>query len=301
MNVKAASISFVTAAATATLLLAAGGPEAAAQSATDPVNCAVDRLGTVQQTTAADCHGRIVSDEEAEDFRQQRRTYIQRVLSRKTEIPIAGKRLTGIGSGFFVDADGSVVTNGHVIENCSTVTVTPAFGEMKLARDIVRDPGADIALLRTHAAAPGVAPLVADKVRAVVGPAYVVGYPEMGMATIEPILTNVEVLYRESNTPYGPAMVVSGNVRRGNSGGPLLDEGGDVIGLVVAKIDSVTHFKVTGRVVREIGLVLPGDVLGRFLLSQNVKILEARQDTPQPNDRILEQARGYIARIGCWN
>ncbi|MEQ9609348.1 MAG: serine protease [Kiloniellaceae bacterium] len=301
MNVKAASISLATAVTSAVLLLAAGGPEAAAQPPTAPVNCAVDRLGTVQQTTAADCHGRIVSDEEAEDFREQRRTYIQRVLSRKTEIPIAGKRLTGIGSGFFVAADGSVVTNGHVVENCSTVTVTPAFGEMKLARDIVRDPDADIALLRTHAAAPGVAPLVPDQVRAVVGPAYVVGYPEMGMATIEPILTTVDVLYRQGNTPYGPAIVVSGDVRRGNSGGPLLDEGGDVIGLVVAKIDSVAHYKVTGRVVREIGLVLPGDVLSRFLLSQNVKIEAGRQEAPQPNDRILEQARGYIARIGCWN
>ncbi|MGF1630429.1 MAG: serine protease [Kiloniellaceae bacterium] len=298
MNAKA--VTFPAAAFLAVLLLGMMGLASLAQTGGDAVNCSEDGLGTVHETLASHCKGRIVTDEEAAAIRQQRRDYIQKVLSRSNDANDPDRHLASLGSGFFVARDGSVITSRHVVDGCATVSVTPTFGETKIAEAVVLNEQADLALLRTDMVAPGVAPLVPNKGPAVIGPAFIVGYPELGMATIEPIVTAVEILHRESRTAYGPAIVVRGDVRRGNSGGPLLDGGGDVIGVVVAKIDSVSVYNVTGDVVREIGLVLPGDVLLRFLEEHGISHLEAQRRPPQSNARVLEDARPFMVRIGCW-
>lgn len=53
------------------------------------------------------------------------------------------------GTGFFVTADGAVITNAHVVENCSTIQVTTNQGTMGAARVVERDVRNDLALLRT--------------------------------------------------------------------------------------------------------------------------------------------------------
>src|SRR3546814_2134794 len=111
------------------------------------------------------------------------------------------------------------------------------------------------------------------------------------MVAIAPVLTAVDILRRESHTPRGPAIIVRGDIRRGNSGGPLLDSGGNVIGVVFAKVDSVNVYQTTGQAVREIGLASPGEVLQTFLKDQGVDYRAAQGGFPQPEDRILAEAR----------
>jgi len=299
-RIAALAALLLTVAITETPAQSTGGADASPPASSQAVNCADDRLGTVHRLPAQKCSGRVVSDEEAQVLRDQRRDYIRQVLARKTDNSVVGRSLAGLGSGFFVSSDGSVITSRHVVEGCAEVTVTPTFGEMKLATAVIPDDRADIALLRTSGGAPSIAPLVPRKGPEVIGPAFVIGYPELGMVTIEPVLTDVEVLHRESTTPFGPAIVVSGDVRKGNSGGPLLDGGGDVIGVVVAKVDSVNVYRTTGEVVREIGLALPSEVLHRFLASHGVTHREAQRRPPQPNARVLDNSRGFMAQIGCW-
>lgn len=289
------------AATLAALMLGIINTAASAQDASARVNCYNETLGTVQTTLASACDGRSVTDSEAAAIRAARRDYIQRVLAKAPNRKIEGRRLAGLGSGFFVAADGSVVTSNHVVEDCAAVSVTPTFGEMTIATSIVADKAADIALLRTGVGSPGVAEIVPSDGLSVMGPAFIAGYPEQGLVTIIPILTAVEVLRQETKTLVGPALVVRGDVRRGNSGGPMLDSGGNVIGVVAAKVDTVTVYKTTGENLREIGLVLPGKVLENFLDAQGVSYRRVNRKAPQPADVILEDARPFMAQIGCWN
>src|SRR3546814_20078265 len=90
------------------------------------------------------------------------------------------------------------------------------------------------------------------------GAGFLAGYPEQGMVSLSPLLTPVEILRHESQTPRGPAILVRGDVRKGNSGGPLLDTAGSVVGVVLAEVDSVGLSKVTGTAVPEVGFILPG-------------------------------------------
>lgn len=283
------------------MLLGSAAPSlAAAQGGHVLVHCLDADLGTVQETLASDCKGRAITEDEAKVFRSQRRSYIQKVLSKVPDSTLEGKHLTSIGSGFFIAEDGSVLTSQHLIDDCSGVSVAPTFGEMVLATAVVPDEEADLALLRTGITPPGIAAFSHGDGPAVIGSAYVSGYPDQGMVSMAPILTAVEVLRRETGTPHGPATIVQGHIKKGNSGGPLLDTGGNVIGVVVARVNTLTIYKTTGEVVPEIGLVLPIDRVQRFLDAQGVAYRRDQRQPLQPEDRLLEDARPFMVQVGCW-
>ncbi|WP_193369809.1 S1 family peptidase [Pelagibius marinus] len=264
------------------------------------VHCLDEVLGIVQDTLADDCKGRVATEEEAVTARNQRRDYIQKVLANPGNSKLKGKRLASSGSGFFVDDDGGVLTSRHLVEDCIEVTVAPSFGAKALVTSMVSDDRADLALLHTGAAPTGIAVLAQDGGPAVVGPAFIAGYPEQGMVSLIPVLTAVEVLRRESHTPRGPAMIVRGDVRRGGSGGPLLDTGGNVIGVVVAKVDTVATYNATGKVVRDIGFVLPIDRVRRFLDAQDVRYHSGQRRPLQPEERLRQDTRPFMVQVGCW-
>lgn len=274
-------------------------PAAAAEPGA-AVQCYNEALGTVQETLAHDCQGEIIGQEEAKALRKQRRKYIQNILSSPSASKVPGKRLVGSGSGFFVSANGTVVTNHHVIDGCATVSISPTFGEMVLASEVVSDKMSDLALLRADILPPAVASIATDVETAVLGPAYVVGYPNRGLVTIEPVLSTVEILHTRSQTERGPAVVVRGDVRQGNSGGPLLDSGGSVLGVVFAKVNSVNIYEVTGQLVRDIALAVPAGFLERFLEARDVDFHRTDRRPPQPTERILTDARPFLVQVGCW-
>lgn len=279
------------------LLTQLSAPAKAGETA---IQCYNQALGTVQETLARDCGGRIVSDEEAAEIRKARRAYIQKIYSAPRSGLVEGKRLSGQGSGFFVAWDGSVITSHHVVDDCEAISITPTFGEMSLATIAAFEAPTDLALLRGEFAPPAVAPLVERDTMPILGETFVIGYPERGLVTIEPVLSAVEVLYEKRETERGPAIIVRGDVRQGNSGGPLLSGDGSVLGVVFAKVDSVSTYKATGEVVQDIGLVRPGDVLKNFLAANNVAFRTSHGRPPQPADRIFEGARPFLVQVGCW-
>lgn len=293
---KIARILFITA---ASLSLAVPSPSHA-QGGHVVVRCLDEHLGTVQETLASDCEGRAVPEDEAAAIRSQRRDYIRKVLSKVPDSRLEGKKLASVGSGFFIADDGSVLTSQHLVDDCSGVSVAPSFGPMALATAVVPAEQADLALLRTDVAPPGVAAFAEDGGSAVMGSAFVAGYPEQGLVSVAPILSAVEILLREDRTPRGPAIVVRGDIKKGNSGGPLLDTAGNVIGVVVAKVDTIAMYKATGEVVRDIGFALPGNRVRRFLEAQSVRYRESQGRPLQPEDRLLEDSRAFMVRVGCW-
>src|SRR3546814_8347043 len=106
----------------AVLLLGLAGTAALAQTGHEVVNCFDAALGTVHKTLARDCSGEIITDDKAAAVRQERRDYIQKILSTAPYPDVRGKQLASLGSGFFVTGDGSVVTSHHVVADCAAVS-----------------------------------------------------------------------------------------------------------------------------------------------------------------------------------
>jgi S1-C subfamily serine protease len=264
------------------------------------VNCFDEALDTVQKKLSADCNGKVVTDEEAADIRRRRSDHIRRALSRPSASEVPGKRLTGIGSGFFVAKDGIVLTNHHVVKDCTVVSVSTTGGQMATANSVVSDKLKDLALVRVDLKASDVASFATGMSPGMSRHVALVGYPDQGIPPIRPMLTNGEMLPAQETSWASPVIVIKADVRRGNSGGPLLDQQGNVIGVVFAKINTVSVAKQTGAVMRDIGFALPTKLVLSFLDGQGIEYRTNRASSPVARDALLKKARPYMTRIGCW-
>jgi S1-C subfamily serine protease len=139
------------------------------------------------------------------------------------------------GSGWVAQA-GVVVTNAHVVAGEDDTTVTTQDGASLDAVPVHYDPGNDLALLRIDAALPTI-PLSHNPQRGEGGA--ILGYPENGPFSLAPArLGDTRTVLSEDAYGRGPIRrtiaFLRGNVRSGNSGGPLIDSRGRVMSTVFA-------------------------------------------------------------------
>jgi len=140
----------------------------------------------------------------------------------------------GQGSGFIVDADGHVVTNNHVISNAAHVEVVLNDGRRYPARVKGRDAKTDLALLKIDAEAPLPFVVLGDSASTRVGDwVLAVGNPfGLGGSVSAGI---VSARGRDINSgPYDDYLQIDAPINRGNSGGPLFDASGRVVGVNTA-------------------------------------------------------------------
>ena len=141
------------------------------------------------------------------------------------------------GSGF-VTGDGLVVTNAHVVAGATSITVTDRRGTHR-AEQLIVDGAADIAILRADGLRAPALSLTSEPV-ANGTPAVVLGYPGDEALTAVPAVVVQKLPVLESRIG-GTGLVsrevyrLAATVRPGNSGGPLLDTSGHVIGVVNAR------------------------------------------------------------------
>lgn len=140
----------------------------------------------------------------------------------------------GTGSGFIYDDRGHIVTNYHVIANAATVSVALADGEVYEAEVVGTDPSTDLAVLRIDAANPPAPIPMGDSARLRVGQFVVaIGNP-FGLErtlTVGVISSLGRVIESPDGRFIGEAIQTDAAVNPGNSGGPLLNLRGEVIGV----------------------------------------------------------------------
>jgi serine protease Do len=143
-------------------------------------------------------------------------------------------KVQGAGSGFIIDPEGHIVTNNHVIDGADEVTVTLNDGTKFQAEVIGRDEKSDLALLKVNAGHPlpyvdlgdSASTRVGDWVLAVGNPFGLGGSVNAGI---------VSARGRDINSgPYDDYLQIDAPINRGNSGGPLFDAYGRVIGVNTA-------------------------------------------------------------------
>ena len=163
----------------------------------------------------------------------------------------------GGGSGFVLDEEGHIITNQHVVEGAESVSVRFSNGTREEAQVVGEDPSTDVALLEVEAAQGQLRPLTLGDSDAVgVGdPVIAIGNP-LGLGTS--VTTGiVSATGRPIDAPNGytidGAVQTDAAISSGNSGGPLLDAEGSVIGITsqVASADG------TGGYAQGLGFAVP--------------------------------------------
>jgi len=142
-----------------------------------------------------------------------------------------GPRIASLGSGFVIDPSGLIVTNNHVIANAEQITVTLSDDTALQAQVIGRDAVTDLALLKVDAKTPLPAANWGDSNKARVGDwVLAIGNPFGlgGTVTAGIISATARDIH---SSPYDDYLQTDASINRGNSGGPMFDLSGEVIGI----------------------------------------------------------------------
>lgn len=155
-----------------------------------------------------------------------------------------GGRPKSTGSGTIVSSSGHILTAAHVVADAARITVTTTQGT-KTATVVRLDESNDLAVLKlvdgTYAAL-SVAPSRSIRLGQAVA---TIGFPNVGIQGFSPKLTRGEISSLNGIGDDPRSWQISVPVQPGNSGGPLLDENGNLIGVVLAKL-GLEAAKVTG-------------------------------------------------------
>lgn len=186
------------------------------------------------------------------------------------------------GTGFFISNDGHMITNYHVIKNANSINV--AIGEKEIeAKIITQDKINDIAIIKVEIPNTESIPIIRSSDSSVGEEVFTLGYPL------------VDVQGKELKATFGRINAMSGlqddirvmqvdvPIQPGNSGGPLINSKGEVVGIVTATMDSIVTLYKKG--------VLPQNV--NFAVKSNYALIVA--------DKInLAKASGGEKKFSEW-
>jgi S1-C subfamily serine protease len=204
------------------------------------------------------------------------------------------------GSGVVISTEGEILTNAHVVENCQSVTMRLAPGNSEVGVLVASDEKNDLALVRlkdNRNPPPSVAVFrEGAPIRA--GDAIVaLGYPLSGVlaTTANVSVGNVSALAGlADDSRY---LQISAPVQPGNSGGPLLDASGHLVGVVTAKLDALRFARFTGDIPQNVNFALKAEVARTFLDSKGIAYQTARSDLQLSPADVGDLARPFTVPI----
>jgi putative serine protease PepD len=173
--------------------------------------------------------------------------------------PPQTEKVQSLGSGFVIDTKGDIVTNDHVVAGASGIRVGFGGGSTYPAKVVGADPGSDLAVVHVDAPSSALHPLSFDSSSGVVAgdPVYAIGNPFGLDRTMTAGI--VSATGRDIQAPNGltipNAIQTDAPINHGNSGGPLLDAAGHVVG-VNAQIEGGTVDANVG-----VGFAIPSDTV----------------------------------------
>ena len=168
----------------------------------------------------------------------------------------------GVGSGVIINQAGDILTSLHVVDDATSIDLTFADGSQSPGEVIAREPDIDIAVVRAAQPPMEIVPAILGDPRAVRegSEAYAMGSP-FGLASSMSVgvISGLDRSFtlEGSDTVLRGLIQIDAAVNPGNSGGPLLDREGHVIGIVTALLNPTEDDVFIG-----IGLAVPIDIAG---------------------------------------
>jgi S1-C subfamily serine protease len=209
------------------------------------------------------------------------------------------KTFNKIGTGFVISADGHVVTNQHVVDGCVGDIQGNLSGEAPLKLRLVSsDETNDLAVLQAPAPFKEIATIRDKPVRS--GDSVVaIGYPFHGLLTSDFTVTTGIVSSLSGIRNDTRYLQISAAVQPGNSGGPLLDTSGQIVGMVAAKLNAMKFVKATGEIPENINFAIKTGMLRDFLDNSVVGYQTADAKGERKTSDIARNARAFTLLISC--
>jgi S1-C subfamily serine protease len=212
----------------------------------------------------------------------------------------AGGPASFSGTGFCVHPDGYVLTNYHVIEGAREILGRSPRHRCSM-EVVFSDPTNDLALLRAASTLPGVAVFRNGRQAQLGENVIVVGYPLGGLLGSGPQVTTGNVSSLIGAGDDTRLLQFTAPTQAGNSGGPLLDSHGAVIGVVSSKLNAARVQEITGDMPQNVNFAIKATLAWGLLDAVGV---DFRQDAERPahtprTAAVANEARAFVMKIEC--
>ena len=213
----------------------------------------------------------------------------------------SGKAKSFSGTGFVVSANGHIVTNHHVIEGCVGDIKGNLTGEAAMVLRVVSsDANNDLALLQ----APSTTTFkdfarIRDRSIRSGDSVVAIGFPFHGLLTSDFTVTTGIVSSLSGLRNDSRFLQISAAVQPGNSGGPLFDTTGQIVGVVTGKLDGLRVAAATGNIPENINFAIKTGALRDFLDNSVVPYQTSEPKGELKTTDIAGNARAYTMLISC--
>lgn len=205
------------------------------------------------------------------------------------------KDASSTGSGFYISAS-HMVTAAHVAKGCKAISL--ADGSPVATRRL--DADLDLAVLEPELKSatwlnlsPNAEPRLGETV-------YALGYPYLGLLNQGLSVTGGNVSAMGGIDPSEVRIMVSAPVQPGNSGGPLITANGDVVGVVVSRIDDMNIFDQTGTLPQNMNFAVPPKALVAFLAKAGVEPVPSPQVEIDIGRGLPDTMRDAVVPLFCY-
>jgi S1-C subfamily serine protease len=211
--------------------------------------------------------------------------------------PESGRKLIGTGTGFAVNKY-YVVTAEHVLEDCNAVSIR--HGNRKIdAQTVATDTSNDLGLIRLKKPIGNVAKLRGGK-RVHLGERVAnYGYPLFGQLSTSATITEGNINNLSGAGNDSTVLQFDAPTQPGNSGGPLLDSSGNVVGVAI-KILSKKYADATGHIAQNVNFAVKSNIVENFLQSNKVPFEKADSTEELKLPDIAEKAERFTVLVVCW-
>jgi uncharacterized membrane protein (UPF0127 family) len=206
---------------------------------------------------------------------------------------------TSSGSGAVIGSQGEILTNAHVVEGCVAITVRFSTGNSEAAVLVARDEKNDLAVIRSKTFISSVAAFRDGAPLRAGDTVVALGYPLSGLLATNANLSVGNVSALAGLGDDSRYVQISAPVQPGNSGGPLLDDNGHLVGIVTAKLNAVRIAKFTGDIPQNVNFALKGEVVRTFLDSKGMAYRKAPSDQHLSPADVGDIARPFTVHLQC--
>jgi len=197
------------------------------------------------------------------------------------------------GTGFVVAASGSVLTNAHVVKDCKSISINGLPAKVRDSSDTF-----DLALLDVSTDKEMAFASFSNLPANLNSDITVVGYPLNG------ILGGLNVTRGAVSSMKGLAgdvtkMQITAPVQPGNSGGPVIDGSGRIVGVVVSKLNAARVADLTGDIPQNINFAIRGEIAKLFLFQNGLEPNQAEASPPLSPVMLAKRASEFTVLITC--
>ena len=237
---------------------------------------------------------------------------------RQQQAQVKKKPTPQSGSGFFVSKMGHIITNAHVVKNCNKVTVGDNANTQVPAELINTDRSNDLALLKlsTLEMASAKSKSLIQKLGITVVPlaskgllrdedvrlgekVLVAGYPfgELFSNTIK-VTSGIVSATRGAGDDSGQFQLDAA-VQPGNSGGPIYDSGGNIVGVVISQLDKLKMAKAIGSLPENVNFGIKASTVRQFLTSSGLPSKKSERTEEKSTEQLAVIAQNQALMVMC--